>query len=241
MISKKFKKIKEFLKEQNNDLPYKFTVDMYPYQFDEFKKAFKEEDYNIIKFKELNNEVIGCYRKDSKTFLWKWYLEDGELLTDIRPRAVFDIARSGELPKELLNESLILEKEESNKKKELWEDWKELVNMSVSELENYLNSEDGKTSGMDKKDADKLGINNGRASAKAIIKMKPRGNSFKDAEEKWTSREWEWAKDQVSFIKRMRGMKKRMNPPYFYRNDKLTEWVKSLLIWGHKPSGFKFK
>lgn len=246
MISKKFKKVTEFIKEQNSDLPYKHTVDMFPYQFDEFKKAFKEEDFNIVTFKELGNEVVGCYMKNSKTFLWKWYLEDGELLTDIRPRVVFDIVRKGEIPEDLVLESFINEKQnkedkEANKRKELWQDWKELVNMSASELESYLNSEDGKTSGMNKKDADKLGINNGKASARAIIKMKPRGGSFKAAEENWTPREWEWAKDQVSFIKRMNGMKKRMNPPYFYRNDKLTEWVKSLLIWGHKPAGFKFK
>lgn len=118
---------------------------------------------------------------------------------------------------------------------DLWKEWRKLVNMSQSELQNFYDSEDGKEAGMKKSDAKKAGINSGRESAEMLLKMIPTGGSFQSAEKNWTPTMWGWASDQVSFISRMRGMRKRMIGNPFERDGKKTRWYMSLLIWGHDP------
>lgn len=113
-------------------------------------------------------------------------------------------------------------------KTELYQEWNDLVNMSSSELQNYYDSEEGKNSGLSAAEAKKLSIKSGRESARWIIKMKNISPSS------WTSEMWQWAKRQVSFIKRMKGVKGDL---YSYNNQK-TRKHKALLIWGHNPEKY---
>jgi hypothetical protein len=117
----------------------------------------------------------------------------------------------------------------------VWKTWRKLINMSLKELENFYNSEEGKDAGMKQSDADKAGIDSGRESARMIMKMLPHGASFSAAEEHWTPTMWKWARKQNSFNSRMRGMRKRMVGNPFERDGKMTRWLKSMLIWGHDP------
>ena len=109
-------------------------------------------------------------------------------------------------------------------KKTIHRKWKNLVNMTYTQLKKYYDSRDGKSSGLTQAEADKLGIDSGRESAVWIMKMKR--TNFRD----WTPEMWRWAKKQISFISRMRG-----NQGELMLNGKRTPKLKSLLIWGHNP------
>ena len=114
-------------------------------------------------------------------------------------------------------------------KKEVYDEWKTLVNMSASELKEFLKTEDGKKAGLTKEKADELGIGSGRESASWILKMKAVPYS------QWSDTMWSWAKRQIGFIKRMSG-----NQGGLYEdNGKKTRKHTSLLIWGHNPEKFK--
>jgi len=115
-----------------------------------------------------------------------------------------------------------------DEKNELYQEWNDLVNMSSSELQKYYDSEEGKSSGLSAAEAKKLSIKSGRESARWIIKMKETPVS------EWTSEMWQWAKRQVSFIKRMKGVKGDL---YDDKNQK-TRKHKALLIWGHNPEKY---
>ena len=109
---------------------------------------------------------------------------------------------------------------------ETYKEWKRLVNMSKVELQKFYNSEEGKEAGLSDDEANKLGIDNGRTSARWIMKMKdvPFVN--------WNYDMWVWAKKQISFIKRMSGNKGSL----YDENGNKTRKHTSLLIWGHNPA-----
>lgn len=109
-------------------------------------------------------------------------------------------------------------------KKTIHRKWKNLVNMTYTQLKKYYDSKDGKTSGLTQTEADKLGIDSGRESAVWIMKMKK--TNYLD----WTPEMWRWAKKQISFVSRMRANKGEL-----MINGKRTPKLKSLLIWGHNP------
>ena len=109
---------------------------------------------------------------------------------------------------------------------ETYSEWKKLVNMSKSELENFYNSEEGKEAGLSQEEANRQGIDSGRESARWIMKMKDIPYT------EWTSNMWRWAKKQISFIKRMSGMKGEL----YDDNGNKTRKHTSLLIWGHNPT-----
>jgi hypothetical protein len=109
---------------------------------------------------------------------------------------------------------------------ETYSEWKKLVNMSKSELENFYNSEEGKEAGLSQEEANRQGIDSGRESARWIMKMKDIPYT------EWTSNMWRWAKKQISFIKRMSGMKGEL----YDDNGNKTRKHTSLLIWGHNPA-----
>jgi 3'-phosphoadenosine 5'-phosphosulfate sulfotransferase (PAPS reductase)/FAD synthetase len=119
---------------------------------------------------------------------------------------------------------LITQKE----KKQVHDKWKSLVNMTYTELKTYYNSKDGKSSGLTKSEANEQGISSGRESAEWILKMKRQ--NWKE----WSSEMWKWAKKQISFVSRMRGVE----GAYFDENNKRTPKLKALLIWGHNPAKF---
>lgn len=132
----------------------------------------------------------------------------------------------------MINSLRLIESEKSDDDKwELWAEWYRLVNMSESELKNFYDSEEGKEAGLSSKEADKEGIDYGRESARWLMKMIPKGQSWKSANENWTDKMWKWAGKQVSFISRMSGVE----GPLFDENDKKTRKHTSLLIWGHNP------
>ena len=114
-------------------------------------------------------------------------------------------------------------------KKEVYDEWKTLVNMSASELKKFLETEDGKEAGLSKEKADELGIGSGRESASWILKMKAVPYS------QWSDTMWSWAKRQIGFIKRMSGNKGGL----YEDNGNKTRKHTSLLIWGHNPEKFK--
>lgn len=106
-----------------------------------------------------------------------------------------------------------------------YDDWKRLVNMSASQLESFARSAEGKQAGLSRSEASAQGIRSGRDSAQAIIRMKRKGV------DKWSPGDWEWAKRQVAFIKRMSGNK----GPLYDDQGRPTRKLLSLLIWGHDP------
>jgi len=113
----------------------------------------------------------------------------------------------------------------SKSNKEIYSEWRRLVNMSPSELKDFLESSYGKKAGLSQREAKKQGIRRGRDSARAILRMKKKPVS------NWSEADWDWARRQVSFIKRMRGVK----GPYFDSKGEPTRKLLALLIWGHNP------
>ena len=104
--------------------------------------------------------------------------------------------------------------------------WRGLVNMTSSDLRQFLASPEGKDAGLSRSAASSQGIKRGRDSGFAILKMKEKPTKA------WTPSEWAWAKRQVNFITRMKG-----NPgPLLDEKGRKTRKHTSLLIWGHDPS-----
>jgi predicted ABC-type ATPase len=113
-------------------------------------------------------------------------------------------------------------------KKETYSKWKDLINMSKSELKKFYDSKEGKEAGITIETASKLGISRGRTSAKWIMKMKDTPVA------KWTPEMWKWANKQISFVSRMRGNKGDL---YDDKGNKTRKHT-SLLIWGHNPEKY---
>jgi len=120
-------------------------------------------------------------------------------------------------------------------KMDVYRDWKPLINMSVTEILNFATSPEGKSAGLSRKAAAEKGIKSGRESALALIRMIPKGRGMITALEYWTPSDWRWAKRQISFIRRMLGMRKRITGNPFYKEGKMTRWLAALMIWGHDP------
>lgn len=118
-----------------------------------------------------------------------------------------------------------MEKGGEIKNSEVYHNWKKLVNMSAKELQDFLNTPEGKKAGLSKSEAKEQGIKSGQESAEWIIKMK------NTPVEKWTDKMWDWAKRQVSFIKRM----SKIEGPLFDEKGNKTRKHTALLIWGHNP------
>ena len=120
----------------------------------------------------------------------------------------------------------ILESSSSAANDEAWKKWRSLVNMTLKELEAFQKTEEGKEA---------LSSENAKESFHFLLKMIPTGSSYESAEKNWTPLMWKWCKKQNSYISRMRSMRKRMIGNPFTRDEKMTKWLKMLLIWGHDP------
>jgi hypothetical protein len=117
-----------------------------------------------------------------------------------------------------------------------WSQWRSWINMSPTEIERFLNSEQGKEAGLSRKEAKQEGgIKTGRDSARALVRMIPIGSSWRAALDNWSPNDWKWARRQVSFNSRMTGMRPKTRDPYYEKNGDYTNWMKSMLIWGHDP------
>ena len=117
--------------------------------------------------------------------------------------------------------------EDASKDKELeqYKKWKKLINMSPSEIQSFLDSQEGKSAGLSRKEASKEGITSGRDSARAIIRM------LKIPYKDWTSNDLKWMKKQISFISRMKGN----SGPLKDSDGKPTRKLLALKVWGHNP------
>ena len=114
---------------------------------------------------------------------------------------------------------------------EVWREWRRLVNMNASELQRFLDSPEGKVAGLSRAEAKSKGIRSGRESAGWILKMLPHGKSYASAVRCWTPGMWGWARRQVAFIRRMRGVR----GPLFDKEGNATRKHLALLVWGHDP------
>ena len=117
----------------------------------------------------------------------------------------------------------------STEKQKLYREWKNLVNMSVSELKAFYDSKEGQEAGLSAKEAREQGIDRGRTSARWVMKMLDTDVA------KWTPEMWKWCKKQISFIKRMRGNRGDLYEADGSKTPKHT----SLLIWGHNPEKYQ--
>jgi len=114
--------------------------------------------------------------------------------------------------------------------------WKQLVNLPSKTLEKFLDSEEGRTAGLTRKEAKAAGkIKTGRGSARAILRM--RSKPFSD----WSTEDINWMYRQISFVSRMSGMKGDLYKIDRHGNKIPTRKLTSLLVWGHKPTGVKFR
>jgi hypothetical protein len=114
--------------------------------------------------------------------------------------------------------------------------WKQLVNLRTATLEKFLDSDEGRKAGLSPKEAKAAGkIKTGRGSARAIIRM--RSKPFSE----WTTEDVNWMYRQISFVSRMSGMQGDLVKTDRHGNKIPTRKLTSLLVWGHKPTGVKFK
>lgn len=121
-------------------------------------------------------------------------------------------------------------KEENDKNAEDYKRWKKLVNMSSTEIQSFLDSQDGKVAGLSRKQAQNAGagggkITSGRDSARAIIRMKNKPFS------EWDESDFKWMRKQISFISRMSGNPGKLKD----ENGRPTRKLLSLKVWGHNP------
>jgi hypothetical protein len=110
-------------------------------------------------------------------------------------------------------------------KLDLYKKWKSLINMSSKEIQEFLDSDDGKVAGLSKKDAEGP-IKRGRDSARAIIRM------LDISKDEWSDNDWDWAKRQVSFISRM----SNSQGPLKDEKGNPTRKLLSLKVWGYDPT-----
>jgi len=116
----------------------------------------------------------------------------------------------------------------SKSNEEYYKEWKDLVNMTKSELQKYYDSDLGKDSGLSSSEAASAGIHSGRESARWILKMKDK--NWKE----WGDNEWEWCKRQIRFINRMRGVWDRLSADKKTNPEQRS--LMALKIWGHDPN-----
>jgi len=123
------------------------------------------------------------------------------------------------------------------RKKEIRKKWKELVNMTATELQSFYDSDLGKTAGLSRDEAKEANISSGRDSALAIIKMKqtPVKEWHKHNSKGYDF--WQWAQKQTSFNARHRGMQ----GPYLDEKGRPTRKLLGLWIWGHDPWRYAIK
>lgn len=100
---------------------------------------------------------------------------------------------------------------------EIWDEWREKVNMAPSEIEDWLETDASKSVGADSGD----GESKGRKSAKKIIDIK-RTNKDDLSDE-----DWDHMAKVVGYINRHCAQKPK--------DPEGSDWAYSLKNWGHDP------
>lgn len=106
----------------------------------------------------------------------------------------------------------------SKSHEEIWNEWRELVNMPASDLEDWLESEESKSVG-DTGDADSTG----RESGQRIVEIK------RTKKDDLSDDQWDHMATVVGYIKRHCS---QGGPEDDIKNSK---WRYSLMNWGHDP------
>ena len=123
---------------------------------------------------------------------------------------------------------MILQELLDSDEKQKYEHWKQLVNLSTTELKKFVDSGLGKEAGLNREQAkDSGGIKRGRDSARAILRMRAKPFSS------WDKTDKDWMGRQISFISRMTGNK----GPLLDDDGNPTRKLTSLWIWGNAPKG----
>jgi hypothetical protein len=111
---------------------------------------------------------------------------------------------------------------------EVYCEWKRLVNMTTKQLRDFLDGY-GDVAGLSREEARAQGVRSGRDSARAILRMKEKPRS------EWTKGDWDWARRQVAFIKRMSGAGGALLEEKADGSLVPTRKYLALLMWGHDP------
>lgn len=107
----------------------------------------------------------------------------------------------------------------SKSREDVWDEWRDLVNMAPKEIEDFLDTEESAKVGIDSGD----GESKGRKSAKRIIEIKHTKKDDLDDDD------WNHMSKVVGYIKRH----KAQGGP----DDDMehSDWRYSLMNWGHDP------
>ena len=106
----------------------------------------------------------------------------------------------------------------SKSKDEIWDEWKELLNMAPAELEQWLDTEESKSVG----DNDS-GESTGHASGRRILEIR------RTNKDDITDSQWDHMAKVVGYIKRHCS---QGGPD---KNVETSAWRYSLMNWGHDP------
>ena len=106
----------------------------------------------------------------------------------------------------------------SKSHEEIWEEWRDLVNMAPQELEEWLETEESKSVG----DTDE-GESTGHQSGRRIVKIK------RTNKDDLSNSQWDHMATVVGYIKRHLS---QGGPENGVEN---SDWRYSLMNWGHDP------
>lgn len=106
----------------------------------------------------------------------------------------------------------------SKSKEQIWEEWRELVNMAPKELEEFLTTEESKSVG-----DSNSGESTGHKSGRRIVKIKRTNKDDISADQ------WDHMATVVGYIKRHCSQGGPEN------DVETSPWRYSLMNWGHDP------
>ena len=107
----------------------------------------------------------------------------------------------------------------SKSREEIWDEWRELVNMQPKELEEFLATEESKRVGADGGDGESKGHESGRR----IVEIKRTNKDDLDDDQ------WDHMATVVGYVKRH---KSQGGPD---EDVESSDWRYSLMNWGHDP------
>lgn len=124
--------------------------------------------------------------------------------------------------------------------RDVWNQWRDLVNMTERELKAFRASAEGHQAGMSRAAARRINNKTGRESSSMLVKMIPTGGSFRRAVDSWKPEYWSWARRQISFIKRHRAQVEINDEALYDESGAPTRRLLGFLIWGHDPDRYDF-